>query len=180
MPLIERAWGFVKEQMKAIALSDKPREWDKKVPTIRWTYNNLPHGTLSVSPYHLTFGHPGRTKLAELRAEFLAGVEDVVDPKLTKSDAKYLADLKADLKRVQDVADEVAKRAQQEYVGHYNKRARIKVFAVNDQVLVLRPSSTVALRSQWIGPCVVEEVGVAMHTGFDSRMVAGKVCMRHN
>ena len=38
--LIERAWGFVKEQMKAIALSDKPREWDKKVPTIRWTYNN--------------------------------------------------------------------------------------------------------------------------------------------
>ena len=102
--LIKRAWGFVKEQMKAIALSDKPREQDKKVPTIRWTYNNLPHGTLGVSPYHLTFGHPGRTKLAELRAEFLAGVENAVDPKLTKSDAKYLEDLKADLKRVQDVA----------------------------------------------------------------------------
>ena len=143
--LIKRAWGFVKEQMKVIALSDKPREWDKKVPTIRWTYNNFPHGTLGVSPYHLTFGHPGTTKLTELRAEFLAGVENVIDPKLTKSDAKYLA---ADLKRVQDVADDVAKRAQQEYVGHYNKCARKMVFAVNDQVLVLRPSSAVALRSQ--------------------------------
>ena len=40
--LIERAWRFVKEQMKAIALSDKPREWDKKVPTIRWTYKFFP------------------------------------------------------------------------------------------------------------------------------------------
>ena len=39
-----------------------------------------------------------------MRAEFLAGVENVVDPKLTTSDAKYLEDLKADLKRVQDVA----------------------------------------------------------------------------
>ena len=28
-------------------------------------------------------------------------------------------------------------------------------------MLVLRPSSTVALRSQWIGPSVVKEVGVA-------------------
>ena len=83
-----------------------------------------------------------------MRAAFLAGVENVVDPKLTKSDAKYLADLKADLKRVQDVADEVAKRAQQEYVGHYNKRARIKVFAVNDQVLVLRPYMHVARVNQ--------------------------------
>ena len=159
--LIERAWGFVKDQMKAIAVSDKPREWDKKVSTIRWNYNNLPHGTLGVSPYHLTFGHPGTTKLAELRAEFLAGVENVVDPKLNKSDAKYLAELKADLKRVQDVADDVAKRAQREYVGHYNKRARIKVFEVNDKVLVLRPSSTIALKAQWIGPCIVEEKGVA-------------------
>ena len=85
----------------------------------------------------------------------------MVDPKLTKSDTKYFADLKEDLKRVQDVADDVARRAQQEYVGHYNKHARKKVFSVNDQVLVLRPSSTIALRSQWIGPCVVEEVGVA-------------------
>ena len=55
----------------------------------------------------------------------------------------------------------MAKRAQQEYVGHYNKHARKKSFAVNGQLLVLRPSSTVALRAQWIGPCVIEEVGVA-------------------
>ena len=47
------------------------------------------------------------------------------------------------------------------YVGHYNKHARKKAFAVCDQVLVLRPPSTIALRSQWIGPCVVEKVGVA-------------------
>ena len=40
----------------------------------------------------------------------------MVDPKLTKSDTKYLADLKADLKRVQEVADDVAKRVQREYV----------------------------------------------------------------
>ena len=131
------------------------------MPTIRWTYNNLPHGTLGVSPYHLTFGHPGKTKLAQLKAEFLVGAENVVDPKLNKSDTTYLADLKTDFKRVQDVADNVAKRAQQEYVGHCNKHAHKKVFAVNDRVLVLRPSSTIAVRSQWIGPCVVEEVGVA-------------------
>ena len=101
------------------------------MPTIRWTYNNLPHGTLGVSPYHLTFGHPGTTKLAELRAEFLSGVETVVDPKLTKSDAKYLADLKADFKRVQEVANDVAKRAQREYmyVGYCNNHTSKKVVA---------------------------------------------------
>ena len=67
---------------------------------------------MGFSLYHYTFGHPGTTQLAELRAEFLAGVENVVDPKLTKSDTKYLADLKEDLKRVLNVADDVARRAQ--------------------------------------------------------------------
>ena len=69
--------------------------------------------------------------------------------------------MQRDLKRVQDVADDVARRAQQDYVGHYNKHARKKVFSVGDQVLLLRPSSNVALKSHWIGPCTVEEVGVA-------------------
>jgi hypothetical protein len=159
--LIERAWGFVKDQMRAIAQSDKPREWDKKISAIRWSYNNLPHGTLGVSPYHLTFGHPGTTKLVKLKAEFLSGLENDVDPKLNKSDTKYLNNLRADLKRVRDVADDVAQRAQRSYVGHYNKYARKKVFAVGDQVLVLRPSSTISLKSHWIGPCTVEELSVA-------------------
>ena len=178
--LIERAWGFVKDQLKAIAISDKPREWEKKLGQIRWNYNSAPHGTIGVSPYQLTFGHPAMTKLAELRAEFIGGVKPMIDAKLSKSDAKYLEDLKEDLKRAQDVADDVALRAQREYVGHYNKHAKKKVFNVGDQVLVLRPSSTIALKSHWIGPCTVEEAVLLMHTGYGSQMELENVYMLHN
>ena len=84
--LIERAWSFVKDQLKAIAISDKPREWEKKLGQIRWNYNSAPHGTIGVSPYQLTFGHPAMTKLAELRAEFIGGVKPMIDAKLSRSD----------------------------------------------------------------------------------------------
>ena len=45
--LIEKAWCMVKEHLKAIALSDKPKEWDGKLGSIRWNYQ-------------LTFGHEGQ------------------------------------------------------------------------------------------------------------------------
>ena len=147
--------------LKDVVLLEKPREWDRNLGSIRLNYNNTPHGTIGVSPYQLTFGHEGATKLAELRSELLAWAKPTVDVKLTKSDERYLEDSKEDLKRVQEVADEVALRAQREYVGHYNKRAKIKEFKVGDQVLVLRPSSTIALKAHWIGPCTVEEAVVA-------------------
>ena len=51
-----------------------------------------------------------------------------MDVKLTKSNERYLEDLKEELKRVQEVADEVALRARREYVGHYNKHAKIMEF----------------------------------------------------
>jgi hypothetical protein len=92
----------------------------------------------------------------------LAGAKPTVDVKLTKSDERYLEDSKEDMKRVQEVADEVALRAQREYVGHYNKHAKIKEFKVGDQVLVLRPSSTIALKAHWIGPCTAAEAVVAI------------------
>ena len=41
-----------------------------------------------------------------------------------------MEDFKEDLKRVQEVTDEVAMRTQREYVGHYNKHAKIKEFKV--------------------------------------------------
>ena len=67
--------------LKDVVLLEKPREWDRNLGSIRLNYNNTPHGTIGVSPYQLTFGHEGATKLAELRSELLAGVKPTMDVK---------------------------------------------------------------------------------------------------
>ena len=156
--LIERAWSSVKRQLHDIAVSAKPRDWDTKLGGIMWAYDNAPHSTIGVSPYHLVFGHPGATKLADFKRKLTGEAGPRVA--LTKSDRAYLNELMEDLERVQSVADQVAHRSQQEYEGRHNKHAKQKVFKIGERVLVLRPSSTNALKSTWIGPCAIEEAVV--------------------
>src|SRR5207247_7711185 len=72
--------------------------------------------------------------------------------------AEYMDRLQADLLNAVSIAGLNSKAAQEVYVKYYNKPARQKSFTLGDQVLVLLPSSTNKLVSEWIGPGTIVEV----------------------
>ena len=60
-----------------ILISDKPREWDRKLPSILWSLRSMVNDTTGLSPYELVFGKPGRGVL-EVLTKTWKGVE-VID-----------------------------------------------------------------------------------------------------
>src|SRR3989442_5028589 len=77
---------------------------------------------------------------------------------------KYLDKLQQHLTQALALADDNSKTAQDRYVTNYNKVAKHKEFDIGDQVLVLLPSSTNRLISEWIGPATV--VGIVSDYGY--------------
>ena len=67
----------------------------------------------------------------------------------SKSEIQYMQELKQNLEKARDYADEHATIAQERYVEHYNKKAKDKSFDVGDRVIVLHPDSTNKLYSRW-------------------------------
>jgi hypothetical protein len=138
-----------------VLVSDKPREWGEKLPYLLSAYNETPHSTTGLSPYHLIFGHVARGILSVLRDTW----EGTMDkpPSLNKTTVEYLNTLKQNLKVANDLACDITTKMQKVYVDNHNKHSKAKSFSVNDDVLILMSDDSNQLLSRWIPAVVVNK-----------------------
>ena len=147
---IERYWGTFRSMLTHVINGSKPREWHKALPYLLACYRGMRNETTGASPYMLVHGHEPRTVL-DVLFDIWSGQDR--DPcKLNKDDAKFLSNLKKNIKVAQDAAIKVQTRKEDAYVERYNNRAKDKCFNVGDKVLILMPDSSSKVKAKWIGP----------------------------
>src|SRR5438876_10094548 len=128
-------------------------------------------------PFQLDYSRMIRGgQLAILRDHWAVYKDTDVQPQNLDT-AKYLDKLQQDLTQALALADDNSQTAQDRYVANYNKVAKHKEFDIGDQVLVLLPSSTNKLVSEWIGPATV--VGIVSDYGYRIALNTGAVRILH-
>ena len=153
--VIERFWLSFKSMLTHVINSNKPREWDLLIPSLLFSYRNLPNEITGLSPYMMVFGKNCRSGLDVMYDLWCE--KDLHLPKLNKSDTQFIIKLRENLKIAQESAIEHSKPLEKAYIEHYNKRAKEKSFEPGAQVLVLMPDSSSKLKSRWQGPYVVSK-----------------------
>jgi hypothetical protein len=154
--LVERWNQTLKSMLKIILNSDKPRDWDKKLQYLLWSYREVPNCSTGLSPYQMVYGRVGRGPLSVLRDTWSLGEGQGQERKA--GNKEYFELLKEDLKMAAELAEKHCMKAQESYVKNYNKCTKEKEFAVGDLVLILIPDSSNKILSQWQGPAVITAV----------------------
>src|ERR1043165_1566231 len=65
--IVERFNAMLKKLLHTVMISEKPREWDKMIEYLLWSYNSIPHSTTGISPYQMVYGQLPRGPLSVLR-----------------------------------------------------------------------------------------------------------------
>jgi hypothetical protein len=152
---IERVNACLKKLLHHVALSPKPNSWHEKLPTLLWAIRDAPNSSTGLSPHQLTYGRVGRGPLAVLRDSWTGKSEE---PPASRQVQEYLDILRNDLEVASQIAIDNCKSTQKAYVDKYNVGTHEKNFQVGDEVLVLLPTSTNALKTEWQGPALVTAV----------------------
>lgn len=150
---VERFNQTLKKLLYTVMLSEKPRDWDKKIEYLLWAYISIPHSTTGISPYQMVYGRIPRGPLSVLK-DNMSGLL-TAHPTPTGSVKDYCNKLVSDLQIGLDLAQSQCEKAQKQYVTHYNLSCRDKSFEPGDHVVVLFPDSTNKLVSKFQGPAVV-------------------------
>ena len=167
--IVERFNQSLKRMLHHVMASDEPKNWDKQLPFLLWSYRELPNDTNGVSPHMMVYGQTPKGPLSVLKDRW-SGSKALVD-KVPVKVQEYLEILKKDLSLCHEVAKDHAKDLEVSYRHQYNKCAKEKSFQVGDQVLVLMPDNSHKLLSKWTGPGTVTAVlsnhsyRVALDTG---------------
>ena len=174
--LVERWNQSLKKMLHHVVTSDRPRDWHLSLPFLLWAYRELPNETTGLSPFQLVYGRMIRGPLAILRDHWSMN-KDIDSTPQNLNTAKYLDKLQQDLANALALADDNCNTAQDRYVNYYNKTAKHKEFEIGEQVLVLLPSSTNKLVSEWIGPATV--VGIVSNYGYRIALNTGAIRILH-
>ena len=151
--VVERFNQSFKRMLHHILVSDDPKNWDKQLPFLLWSYRELPNDTNGVSPHMMVYGQTPKGPLSVLKDKW-SGTRTITD-KVPIKVQEYIDTLKKDLELCHAVAKDHASEAEMGYRHQYNKVAQEKSFDVGDQVLVLMPDSSHKLLSKWTGPGTV-------------------------
>jgi len=154
--IVERFNQSLKRMLHHVMSSDEPKNWDRQLPFLLWSYRELPNDTTGVSPHMMVYGQTPKGPLSILKDKWSGST-----PAYDKTPGKvqeYLEMLKKDLSLCHEVAKDHAQETEESYRHQYNKCAKEKSFQVGDQVLVLMPDSTHKLLSKWTGPGTITAV----------------------
>ncbi len=154
--LVERCNASLKKMLGHVLNSKDAKNWDKKIQFLLWSYRSSPHSSTGLSPYQLVYGKMSRGPMSVLQETWGGGDVDFKEKKLSNTD--YFAILKEDLQVASDIAEKNCAKAQENYVGQYNKKSTVSTFNVGDLVLILIPDSSHKIISQWHGPAVVTAI----------------------
>ena len=144
---VERFNGVLKTMIRRVA-SDRPRDWDRYIAPLLFSYRELPNESTGFSPFELMFGRSPRGPMALLKDMWTGSDVD----KQSKPVYQYVFDLQNKLTDTCRLAQENAEKASKKYQYYHDKKARERSLKVGDKVLVLLPDSQNKLLMKWLGP----------------------------
>lgn len=123
-----------------------PWKWDLLLPLMLFILRDTPLESLKYSPFELVLGHRPRSLLQMLR-------EDWEVPVTPPQDASgYRHSFHRRLQIAREIAAVNLQQAQWQQKEKYDKQAKQREFQLGQKVLVLLPTSTSKLLTQWQGP----------------------------
>ncbi|XP_033728194.1 uncharacterized protein LOC117317492 [Pecten maximus] len=150
--LVERFNGTLKQMLKRMC-SERPKDWDKYLNALLFSYREVPQESLGFSPFELLFGRTVRGPMMILRELWTKDVPDT-DVKTTY---QYVVDLKERLEETCKLAQEQLKSAKSRQAKYYNRKAKDVIMEPGQKVLILLPTKRNKLLMQWRGPYTIEE-----------------------
>ena len=121
---VERCNRSLKEMLMHYVQED-PRQWDRFIPFVMQAYNTSPSATTLFTPYFLFFGRE-----AKLPVDVLI---DKPEPQYRGAD-DYKAEVAEKMYLAHKLASKNAEEARELQKRQYDKKAKIRHFAVGDQV----------------------------------------------
>lgn len=149
--LCERFNGTIKRMLKRVA-AERPRDWDRYLVPLLFAFREVPQESLGFSPFELMYGWPVRG-LMEVLSDLWVGNHN---PEV-RNTYQYVLELREKLQESCRVAHDNLKAARAKHKAYYDVKARNRLLKVGDKVLILLPTDTSKLLSQWKGPYEVTQ-----------------------
>ncbi|XP_068225764.1 uncharacterized protein [Palaemon carinicauda] len=128
-------------------ISETSQHWDEDLDLLMYVLRCTPHDSTGVSPFELMFGRKPRTILSSVKENILQR-----KPEETTNIYQYLKELKKKFTYIYDIATTNLVSSQQKMQNIYNKKAKMREFKTDDQVLVYHPIPGAPLREKYAGP----------------------------
>ena len=150
--LCERVNGTIVSMLKKLAHNNQ-NSWDRLLQYVLFAYREVPQETTGFSPFELVYGREARGPVALVKDLWL-NTQELPE---AKSAFCYVWDLKKKIQHSCEVACERTKDQTEKSKTRYDRKSKMRSFSKNDQVLLLLPTTTNKLTSQWKGPYKVME-----------------------
>jgi hypothetical protein len=137
----------LKGMLKKIC-SEEPAIWDRYLQPLLFAYREVPQKTTGFSPFELLFGFEVRGPLFLIKQNFLDDSSESEDVSVTE----YVVAMRERLKEFMRLSNENESLNKTKEKVYYDKTSRARKFRVGEKVLLLLPSSTSKLLSEWKGP----------------------------
>ena len=151
--MVERLNGTLKNMLKKTCM-DQPEEWDRYINIVLFAYREIPNDTLKFSPFELLYGRNVRGPLAILH-ELVSN--NTIDADL-KLNYQYVIDLRDKLQETTQTALDNANISAKKYKEYFDRKTKSRKFKVNDEVLIMLPTSTNKFVMQWKGPYIISDL----------------------
>ena len=152
--LVERANQTLKNMLFHI-VRKHGRKWDKLLPLATWAMRDVPNETTGIPPVTLKTGQPPRGPLHILKLGMLGEIEPTFT--MGKKDTEFLEELRENLRKASEAAEEQFAKKSAHYAENYNKTTKPKSFSVGDEVIVFVTGIRPKMTNRWEGPAVIIE-----------------------
>ncbi|XP_070175640.1 uncharacterized protein [Littorina saxatilis] len=150
--LVERYNGTLKTMLRKLA-QEKPKQWDRYIPALLFTYREVPQESLGFSPFELLYGRTVRGPMSVLRNLW---TEEQVDEQV-RTTSEYVVDLRNRIEETCKLARQNLSAAAQKHAKVFNRKTVRRQFQPGDKVLLLLPQKKNKLQLCWQGPFDVLE-----------------------
>ena len=145
--MVERLNGTLKQILKRVA-SDRPKDWDRFLPAVLFSYREVRQESTGFSPFELLFGHRPRGPMTLLH--------DILTEEQTDSSTittfEYISNIKDRLRSACELGKQASDRASEKSKHWKNNKAKLRELKPNDEVLLLLPNNNNKLLMTWKGP----------------------------
>ena len=134
------------KRMLRKSVSKDAKDWDELLPFMLFAYRGAKHATTGFSPYELVYGREMRDTVDVLAENWEDGENSSENVML------YLRKVQEKFQRMKELVKESEEHSKQEMKKYYDRAALQRSFQEGDQVLVLLPSKSNKLLTDWMGP----------------------------
>ncbi|XP_068209223.1 uncharacterized protein [Palaemon carinicauda] len=143
---LERVHQTIKNLLRKY-MQETSEQWDRDIDLLMYIIRSVPQESTGVSPFELMFGRKPRTTLSMVKENLIHNKEEEITNILS-----YLQQLKDKIVSLHVFANTNLLHSQEKMSRLYDKKAKLRVFQPEDEVLVYHPIPGSPLREKFMGP----------------------------